>query len=554
MPTFADLNRTHPEYQPGYWKLCRLLADGGNALLTDDEAMARILPQHEAEPSTQYKVRRGMAYYENIVATVLNSICAGLGIDPIRVEADGAPSYYDEFAEDVSPLGGRVCSLGDLVKQLVHMVMLYRRAWLRVDMPPATDYGNLAQQEASGALRAYVVPLAPEYVTDWEETQDGTGELAWALCREEFCVRADVLASTSTRTVRFLAYDREQIRAWEFDYDSTKAKAPKPEATPDRTWEMAHPFQRVPMLRFEPAQQSGGLYAMAALEPLARAHFQASNALAYAEARVLFTPRTTFLDGGSPVDPFNAALSGEAASSDRAVAQPHGTANVVQMRAGAGAGDRVEYPAPPTGSFTHAAESCASLVEAMHRVVHQMALSTQSTTAALGRSGESKMADRTASEVVLAAFGEMVRTFLSTELYPMLARGRDPANQGGEQDIEWNAKGIAKFSTSSGGEALADGLNWNALGVRSATAHAKFMDRTFRAVFTDQATEAEYEQMVAEEAAAFDVAKQQADRMQQALASGDGADDGADDKAEDDAGGEQPGSAKADNKPGVGKE
>jgi hypothetical protein len=42
--------------------------------------------------------------------------------------------------------------------------------------------------------------------------------------------------------------------------------------------------------------------------------------------------------------------------------------------------------------------------------------------------------------------------------------------------------------------------------------------------------------------------------MQQALASGDGADDGADDKAEDDAGGEQPGSAKADNKPGVGKE
>lgn len=549
MPTFAELNRTHAEYQADYWRLCRLLAEGGNALLTDDAAMARLLPQHDAEPAAQYKVRRGMAYYENIVATVLNSICSGLSIDPVRVEAEGAPDYYEDFAEDVSPLGGRVCSLGDLVKQLVHMVMLYRRAWLRVDMPPPTDYRNLAQQEASGALRAYVVPLAPEYVIDWEERDDGTGELAWALCRDEYRVRADVLSPGNIRTVRFMAYDAERVRVWEFDYDANKERSPKPKATPDREIETAHPFGRVPMLRFEPAQESGGLYAMAALEPLARAHFQAANALAYAEARVLFTPRTTFLDGGTPLDPFNAALAGEAASADRATSQPHGTATVVQMRAGVGAGDRVEYPAPPTSSFTHAAETCASLVEAMHRVVHQMALSTQSTTTALGRSGESKAADQAASDVVLAAFGEMVRTFLTTELYPMLARGRDPANQGGEQGLEWAAKGIEKFSTSSGADALAEGLNWNAMGVRSATAHAKFMDRTFRAVFGDSATEEEYAAMAAEEAAAHDLAKQQADRMQQALASGDGADAGAEDGAEDEGGDEPP-----DNKPGVGKE
>ena len=488
-------DQLHPDYKPAYLERCRLLYEGGDSLLGNKRVMKELLPQHPAEPEGQYKIRRRMAYYENVVAEVLDFICSSLSQDPLRMAAKPeAPPFYDGFMDDTSPPAGKVCQLNNLVKQLVQGLLLYRCQWLRVDMPRPGSYPSLAHQEADGALRAYCVLLSPEHVQDWEFSEDGSGQLERVLLHDTVCRWGGLGAGRNLVIERYTLIDAAQSQVFEFAYDRGKQEGPNDSAEPRTLPAEPHGFGVVPVLRFEPPQEAQGLYAMALLEPLARRHLEAVNAKAYAEARVLFTPRTVFLDPGMPSQ-IQEGLSGAAESGERATEQPHGTASVVQMRAGVGTGDKVEYPAPPTDAFKYAAESCDALVEAMHRVVHQMALNVKSSAAALQRSGESKAQDKVASNVVLGALGEIARSFIATELYPMLARGRDPDNAGGEQDIEWSALGLERFDQSGLPERLADASQWVLLGIQSPRANQLFFAGVFRSAFGDRATEDDYIEM-----------------------------------------------------------
>ena len=484
MLTYLDFKKRHKEYRPAYWSLCRLLDKGGDDLLSNDAAMRRIMPQHPAEPDGQYAIRRLIATYEGVAPAVLSYIRDRMSRDPLRIECEGAPAFYEEFADDTSPVGGLVCTLFDLVRALVHHVMLYKRAWLRVDMPRGGEYPSLAVQEAEGALRAYVTTLEPENVVNWKLSKDGSGQLSSVMLMEVVEHNDDVLGSDAMVTERYTRYTATACQSFEFPYDREKnPEGPKDNDQPVVGPLIPHSFGKVPVLKMEPPEANSGLYAMGQLEPLARRHTDSLNALNYAEKRVLFCPRTVFIDPGTPMD------AAEEADPKAVAAQPQGTATVITMRAGAGAGDRVEYPSPPTDVFKHAAESQESQVEAMHRALNLMALNVKQTPSAVGRSGESKKEDRSSSNVVLSAFGQLARTFVSTELYPIIAHGRDPENAGGEQDLDWTAHGMEHFDDAGGPEVLEMAAQWALQPFQSPTMNVAVGMKLCRSVLPDETDE-----------------------------------------------------------------
>lgn len=480
-----------------YWERCRLLYEGGKSLLENDAVMRVLMPQHPAEPDGQYSTRRKMAYYENIAGSVLDYMAAGLSQDAVRVEVDtdgeggkdatAAPAFYQDFARNTAPIPGRVCTLPELVKELVQGVFLYRRTWCAVDMPDSggVEFPNLAAQEASGTLRAHAFSVRPQCVVDWEEDESATGELAWALQLSVIARRRTLFDSRNMVVWRYTLHTAKDRQVFEFEFDSTNQKAPDDSKPPTRIHPpKPHSFGRVPLLRFEPPQEARGLHAMAVIEPLARRHLEASNAKAYAEMRVLFCPRTVFL-ARRPLDPEDEQENEHAADPNRAEAQVYATSSIVMHDEK----DRVEYPSPPTEVFKTAAENVQALKDAIHGATHQMALNVKQTSTVMGRSGESKEADRQSTSVVLAAIGEMVRTWLATELYPLLAAGR------GDKPIKWVAKGLEDFQPGTADDLVAMAMNLATLPIESPTFQTAWKRRVAQVVLEDLGEEVSAEML-----------------------------------------------------------
>ena len=143
--------------------------------------------------------------------------------------------------------------------------------------------------------------------------------------------------------------------------------------------------------------------------------------------------------------------------------------------------DRLEYPAPPSTPFDVIGVYIASLKDEMYRVVTQMAAGVDNNAAAIGRSGESKLADGASTEIVLRALGLIVRDALerSFELGAQLLG--TPA--------DFRLGGLDTFQVTSARELfeLASGIE--TLGSRSPTLERELQLRLARRALPDASAE-----------------------------------------------------------------
>lgn len=417
----------NPKYCDKYWKRCRAFYEGGPTLLEDDKFLSSVFPRHRRESSTIYQQRKSMSLYTNYCGEIIDHLVAKLSADPVSVDTEGVDSYYDDFLADCSPKGGRKKPFDRLVRDAVLTAMQCKTSWFLVDMPDtqASEMSSLAEQEAVGALDAWVVEVAPESVIDWEE--DHTGELQWALIMYKSQKRSGLMDTRNLCKEEYWLYTQNEWVKYVIEYDP--AKPPRDQDPVVLEAEGRHGFGKVPLVRLD---LPDGLWAMSKLESLAREHFNKRNALAWSEYKSLLPVLYEFL---APPDPL---IAGPASDNDRAVVQNRGT-GYVQER---GEKDRAEWVAPPPAPFTHALESTNSLRDEMHRVVHQMALSADNKGAMLRRSGESKAQDTKATDVVLEAVGEIARDF-AVEILDMVALGRSDSIE------EWPVSGYTNFEVSS---------------------------------------------------------------------------------------------------------
>ncbi len=423
---YKFLKQRHPEYCAEYWAKCRAFYRGGQCLLGNASLLSEVFPKHRNETQSIYELRKSMSFYMNYAGEIIDELIAKLNSDPLRLEAKKPNPFYTKFLNNCAPAGAEPKRYGDLVMDLLNTAMQCKTAWVLVDMPPADrDVTSLAEQENLGMLDAWAVEIQPESVVDWEVDEHGV--LEWALVCYKSNKRKGIGGDRKIITEKYTYYTRRTWTKWEISYP--EGTPPKDEKIIQMSGMGEHKFKEVPLKRLS---LTDGLWAMGKLESLAKEHFNKRNALSWAEFKALLPVLYEFHDNSPEV----MAFGGEGGDIDRGFNQPRSVGHV-QIR---NANDSVMWVAPPDGPFAHSLASCDSVRDEMHRVVHQMARSASNNSISSRQSGEAKAMNENPTNIVLEAFGDLLREF-AINLLGLVQAGR------GDGKIEWLATGLSNFQS-----------------------------------------------------------------------------------------------------------
>ncbi len=458
MPTYAQLTATHPSYDAARLREYRALACGGHTLLSDDELMRKVFPQHAHEPAWVYAERKKRAIYLPYAGEIVGDLCAQLGADPIVVSAEPVPdSFFEGFVADVDRRG---TGLSTLAQSLVRTALIDQVAWLLVDLPPSDgEQGSFAEQERSGGLRAYFCPLDAANVLDWEENDDGG--LLWACVRSIRATRTGPSDDRLDVTERFTVYYPDRWERYEITH---KSKPPKPKTLVPLVAEGVHSFGGVPLVRLE---LPDGLWLLDKVASVARAHLNLCSAIDWSQNKHLFPMMMAFLSPDGAGEP----------DASKATSQNYGTGFLNVF----GKDDRVEYVAPDTGVYEHSLTRLQALSDEMHRVAHAMALAVDNSAAAVGRSGDSKAEDRASKEVVVRELGRIARETVKRALV-LAQRGR------GDEVGAWAVSGFEQFDPTDESDAITTALAVDTLEIPSPTFQQVFLTATAQRIVRRRAT------------------------------------------------------------------
>lgn len=484
---YKQLKARHPSINQPYLEEIRALYEGGDRLLNDHEVLRRLLPKLPGETEDSYKDRLARAWYEPVMAEVIDFMVAGLGQDPARLVEPGDDDVEEgeiedesmkRFVERVSPPGecDLPMSFHRLLAECARSALLYGRWWTLVDAPYlGADYrpASLADQERDGALDAYALPISPMMVMDWEEVD---GKLAWAITCASSQPRSTPADGRGVTRYEYRLYTAEAWALYVVEVAPGKP-APSDETVVEPTATERHSFGRVPLIS---GKLPVGLWAGARLHSLAREFLGQSTGMTYAGYRGLFPQLYEFLQPSLPG--IDEPIDTHAADIHRAARSPRGPGRI-QTRAHQ---DRAEYIGPDVAPFAHALAVIDKLRSAMFAATYQMALGADTKGAVIKRSAESKGKDGEAATVILGELGELLRphgTQVATTAAALRSLVRD-----------WRCKGLENFDAAALQDQIDQAVLLEGVSIPSATYQKK---RKLRLVRSDLGAEATPEVMEA---------------------------------------------------------
>jgi hypothetical protein len=411
-----------------YWTLYR----GGRAFR---ERVRRFLPARPYEDPEVYEHRIQTSHYLNYAGPIVAYFAALLFTGRMEKRADNeAPDdFYDAFEKDCDGAG---TPLQALLRDRWTQTLVKQRSWILVDFPrDDPDFPAQTRDEWSerGLGNGYLCPLDEEDVIDWDV--DDRGELEWAMVKHVDTRRRDPMRGRDTIIETWTLWTRETWTRWRIEYKKGERPAPKDAAVLVGIGTVATKGF-VPLVRIEVPE---ALWAMNLLASPQLEQTRARNALSFSLARTCYAMRVF--------------------KSEDAEARPpvHGPGLGILI----GLDEDVKWDAPPADAFEPVDKYAATLKDELYRVAHQMALGVENNAAAIGRTVESKTADNSATEVVLAAMGEIVRGVVE-RMYNLLSRGR-------RDQRTWTIKGLDSFDVTDA-TALADAaVTANTLAIPSPT-------------------------------------------------------------------------------------
>ncbi len=461
---YGTLRQRNPAYTGERWEELADLYVGGYPLV---EKASRYMPKFVGESRERYRERLSAASYLAYMGQIADYFVASLfsqeltltqAADAADPTTPGAPpsddGFWEAFAHDADLRG---TPLVKLLREVFATALVKGKGLVVVDLPSrAQAPPNLAEEEESGAMRGYAFEAAPEELIDWEP--DDHGGFAWAILHRQIVRRTTPIDSRDRIVEEFKVWTMNgEHAAWELFRTAPYKpnEQPKDEDDVPRAGGGTTTFRQIPIIELAvPA----GLWVGNKLGVLAREHFQRRSALNAAENKSLFA--VPYVKLGPEVTAPGSAMPSEVQQNPNRGRDPRGEFN----RKGyvvLGKDDDIGFAEPVGAAYELVDKQLEKLVDEMFRVVHQMASSVSATKQALARAAASKAEDRHATEIVLAAYGALVRD-LAKRVYDCLSAARG-------ESVVWTAHGLDKYELEDRDGILKEALALDAISIPSAT-------------------------------------------------------------------------------------
>jgi len=418
----------------------------------------RFLWQLEAEPDPVYYQLWNRAYYINYLSAILDYHRHWLfSEDPVIRPADDS-DYPDWWKPFYASANGSGKCFTDFVRDVFLDVLICRRAGWLIGRDDA-----IGEQDDDGEV--ILTPYPAEQIYDWE--RDAKGELEWVVLGTRQMYREFPGDRQMVQTYTYIDRDDWQTftvkRGDMFAANGNKDNADKSGNKINDgyyeddelvvTGEGEHGLGKVPFVMLEVPE---GLWIADKLAMPCLDIFNKQNRLTNAQLMACIVQ--AYLKTNDPTK--------------RSMTVGEGyLVNLKAADAVAGGEEDFGWKSPDIGPLEFIAKQLSDQRDEIYRIVHQMALAVDSKAiGAIARSGASKIEDRKASEIILAAYGgyvseAMLRTLsLLSEIYG--------------DDTEWELDGYDKFNTSSLDEEIQIAALAQTLSLKSMTARQELELKT----------------------------------------------------------------------------
>ena len=407
-----DLDEKNAAYDAEHWKDCDALYAGGRKFRS---RISRFLPQNPQEPDGVYYYRKDCAHYRSYLGPIIDYFVAWLFTATMDIrtksdegDAEPLPEFYSNWKEEVS----RDRDLTDFIRERMTRALVEGASYWIVEMP--SDGGvvpeSTADYEARGLGNGKLRPVERCDIWDWECDDDGC--LQWVSIHSEKTPRPSPGVERDTVIETWRIYDLTSVSTYVLQYKKgQRPKDPKTEV-PMRD-SVPHRCKEVPLvcLMVPEGLQIAERVFSAQLE-----HFRAAAGLSWAIKRTCYSMPVFKMEDGKQNPP------------------TMGTGYYMMI----GPNDEVDWLAPPTESFDVIAREVDAQRDEIYRITHQMALGVDNNAAAVGRSAESKSEDAASTQVMLNAYGALIREAVE-ETFEILSDAR------GDTGTEFSVEGLDKY-------------------------------------------------------------------------------------------------------------
>jgi hypothetical protein len=376
--------------------------------------LTAYLPQRPAESAIVYQYRQKRAVYLNYSAATIDWLAANLfskdaEISIVAEGEDDKPEMPEDWTEFLDDVDGRGTSWSSFWRKMFIRALIDKKSYLGWAFPKAdVPAANRAQQKDAGALRAVLKRFKRITLNDCGH--DEQGNLKWAIFEFDVSDRASPESKREDCVKEWMVVTSESVTIYRrnANVDATKEPDEKELAT---IVSQTTGLSGIPLVELKLPH---GLAIGLKIDSVVCSLFNKWSDYAWAVQMTCFPQWEEF--GQAHADKLGEAYIRRYDSKDKGL--------VVVETSGAALGKQ--------------AEDIEKLKDELYRTIQQMALAVKTDAATAGRSGESKAWDYESTNIVLRAYGEIVRECMRRTLNAIAkARG---------ESFEFDVTGLDEFS------------------------------------------------------------------------------------------------------------